>query len=107
MIEENEIGLLDWYALSRNGNGWVIMRLTKSGAMWMRRFCEIEGPFPIRDIARLAVGYQLSRHHRLATLHGHDLMFCLIEYGMDKWSAFHLMRVLDERAGHERAALPS
>lgn len=106
MFDESEVGLKNWYAIACCRGGWAIKRLTTRQASWLRSHkCEVDGPFPIRDIARLACGQRLSRrHHFVSTLHGDDLWFGLMGYGMRKWHAFNLARAVDERTAHERSA---
>ena len=87
-----------WYGIARRWNkGWCVRYMSDADATWLRSFCEIKGPFPIRDIARLACGQRLSRGHFLCRLHGDNLMSGLQSYGMAEWEAWEVARVVDER----------
>jgi len=93
------VNTLNWYGIARRRNkGWSVQYTSDAFANWMRTFCEVQGPFPIRDIARLACGQRLSREHLLSRLHGDDLQWWLQQYGMDEWRAWQLARKVDERA---------
>jgi hypothetical protein len=97
-----------WYCVACRSGGWTIGRWTADEVSWFRRHnCKCEGPFPIRDIARLACGLRLSRHHILETLHGDDLTHCLVRYGMKYWPAWWLARTVDERTAAERTVAAS
>lgn len=90
----------NWYAIARRWNkGWCIRHMSDAFATWLETFCEVEGPFPIRDIARLACGQRLSREHFLTRLHGDNLMLGLRSYGMAEWEAWEVARAVDERTG--------